>query len=80
MLAFQTDVLTVFFSVQAQHGRCADSKPGSAFFCMSLALFVKFWSVLCAKNTGKKQCSSVSETTGPEDSSLKVIMHEKDFA
>lgn len=39
LLAFQTDVLTIFFGVQAQHRRCADSKAGSTFSCMPLALF-----------------------------------------
>lgn len=46
LLAFQTDVLTIFFGVQAQHRRCADRKAGSTFSCMSLALFIEFCSVL----------------------------------
>lgn len=46
LLAFQTDVLTIFFGVQAHHRRCADSKPGSTFSCMSVALFIEFCSVL----------------------------------
>lgn len=81
LLAFQTDVLTIFFGVQAQQRICADSKPGSTFLLYVIGIVC--WVVVCAgcaKNTGRKDCSRVSEPAGPENSSLKVIMHEKDAA
>lgn len=63
LLAFQTDVLAIFFGVQAQQRRCADSKPGSKLSCLSLALFVEFWSGLAVQKilAGKSAQVSVNQ-------------------